>query len=356
MENKNYIYMAITAILIVIFIAMYIIFGDNKFWKTEEFDKTVDEYNERIELKNLEESEMEAAVNEILKDTPGIACWGDGFTYGTYGSGESYPATLEELVKKDGYPYEVVNMGVYGEDSRTVLGRVGALPFVVSESFVIDGSGELIEIAIESEDGSEVNPCIQDYNPGFNPCVVNGVNCTIYGAVTPDALTKASAYYLSRQDYSTKTVEVEAGTVVETSGSTGYDGYINILLIGDGGGYSSDTELMEQTQRFVEKYGEEGKYIVIGRLSGNEESNRVYDDEMEERFGNNYLNAREILSSEEISGVSYSDSDREEMSEGKIPECLTSNGYLNNKGYEALGNIVFERLKELDIMEKVTSR
>ena len=353
MSNKrNYIYIAITVILLIIFFVFYFAFDNNKIWETDEYDEMVEEYNERVEREKAEDVNREARANEILAETPGIACWGDGLTYGTFGEGTSYPSVLEELIKKENYPYEVENMGVYGEDSRTVLGRTGALPFVISEDFTIEGSSELIKMEIESEDGSEVNPCIQDYNPGFNPCVVAGVNCIIYGETRPDNIAKASAYYLSRQDNSTRVVEVPAGTEVMTSGSTEYDDYINILQIGDGGGYSTDRELIEQAVKFAEKFGESDKYIIIGRLSGTAEENAAYDSDMENEFGDHYLNVREVLSSKEVEGVEYSQEDRKAMEEGSIPDCLINNGYLNSKGYEAVAELVFERLKELDIIEK----
>lgn len=351
-NNRNYIYIAITAVLLIIFIVFYFAFDNNKIWETDEYDEMVEEYNERVEQEKAEDANREAKVNEILAETPGIACWGDGLTYGTFGEGTSYPYVLEELIKEENYPYEVDNMGVYGEDSRTVLGRTGALPFIVGEDFTIDGNSELIKMEIKSEDGNEVNPCIQDYNPGFNPCVVAGVNCIIYGETRPDDLTRASAYYLSRQDNSTRAVEVPAGTEVMTSGSTEYEDYINILQIGDGGGYSTDTELIEQSERFAEKFGVSGKYIIIGRMSGTADENEIYDSEMENRFGDHYLNVREMLTSEEIEGVEYSQEDKEAMEEGLIPDCLINNGYLNSKGYEAVARLVFERLKELNIIEK----
>lgn len=351
-SNKNYIYIAITAILIIIFIVFYFVFDNNKIWEKDEFNQMTDEYYEKMEREKAENINRESRANEILSETPGIACWGDGLTYGTFGEGVSYPSVLEEIMKKENYPYSVDNMGVYGEDSRTVLGRTGALPFVIGEDFTIDGNSELIKIDIKSEDGNVVYPCIQDYNPGFNPCIVDGVKCKIYGETSPVSLTEASAYYLNRQDNSTRNVEVSAGTEIMTSGSLDYDNYINILWIGDGGGYSTDTELIEQSERFADKFGETDKYLIIGRMEGTDEENYTYDREMEKKFGDHYLNVREILSSEKIAGVEYSERDKESMEEGSVPNCLKKDEYLKDIGYEAVAELVFERLKELNIVNK----
>lgn len=347
-NNKNIIYMIITGFLIIIFIAMYICFDDNKGWVGNDFDKRVEEYIDRT-IQNKIENENEVKLSEkVLEKTPGIVCWGDGITYGTYGNGTTYVSVLKEFLADRGYPYEVINLGVYGEDSRTVLGRAGALPFVIKDDFKIEGTGsELIKIAIISEDGNEVNPCIQDYNPGFNPCVVAGVKCKIYGETKPDNINKASAYFLSRQDNSNKIVDVPAGTIVNTMGSTAYKNYINILQIGDGGGYSTDTELIEQQVKFVESLEGSEKYIILGRISGSEEDNRTYDSAMERAFGNHYINIRKELTGQEILGVEYSARDKDSMEMGIVPECLKTKEYLNRDGYKALGEIVYNRLEEL---------
>lgn len=350
--NKNYIYMAITGILIIIFIVMYVGFGKENKFEDAEFEKRVEEYSQRLKEEKARAEEEKARADEILAETPGIACWGDGFTYGTYGDGTSYPNKLGELLEEEGYPYEVSNMGVYGEDSRTVLGRCGALPFVVKSDFTIDGNGELIKIDIVSEDGNEVNPCIQDYNPGFNPCVVEGVKCTIYGETTSENIYKANAYYLSRGDNSTESVEVKAGTQIITSGSKDYKKHINILQIGDGGGYSTDTELIEQTERFVNSLDGSQKYIIIGRLTGDDADNEAYDKAMEAKYGNHYINARKIMCGYEVENVVYSQVDKAEAEKGSIPECLAKNGYLNEAGYNELGKIVFSRLEELELLNK----
>ena len=106
----------------------------------------------------------------------GIACVGDSLTEGFGGGGVSYPAVLEEkireMLKKTGKAegreaaerktaekglsglsadedsYRVENLGVCGEDTFTILGRSGALPFVLEEAVRIPAGRERIPVPL----------------------------------------------------------------------------------------------------------------------------------------------------------------------------------------------------------------
>ena len=352
-NERKKIYIILTVVFIIIFIAMYCYFSYTEKAGSGKFNDRINEYNERIENKKAEEEAQAIKIAKLLEETPGIACWGDGYTYGSYGNGDSYPYEIDKLLKGEEYPYEVANMGVYGEDSLTVLGRTGAIPFIIKDSFKIEGTEQdLIPIALTSEKGEEVNPCAQEYNPGFNPCVVAGIDCIIYGGVSNTDITKVANYYFSRQDGKANTIDVPAGTKILTSGSLNYKNYINVLQIGDGGGYSDDDELLQQQIRFAESFGESEKYIIIGRLMGSDEDNDYLDELMTEEFGDHYINVRKLLCQTEIDGVIYSESDKADMKKGIIPQCLKSESYLNSDGYKAVGKIVFERIKSLNLISK----
>ena len=63
---------------------------------------------------------------------PGIVCYGDSLTYGSGGEGVSYPSVLEECLRKNRIYIPVVNMGIGGENTVTIAGRAGAIPFRVA--------------------------------------------------------------------------------------------------------------------------------------------------------------------------------------------------------------------------------
>lgn len=117
-------------------------------------------FRERESLQNPEVqvcekcTALQAAMAQYL---PGIVCWGDSLTAGTGGEGITYPQTIEELIDEnilsknhcDMGTIPVVNMGVGGEDTCTILGRNGAVPFTVKKDFVIPAGTEPAEIEIE---------------------------------------------------------------------------------------------------------------------------------------------------------------------------------------------------------------
>ncbi len=351
--RKNIICIVIIIVLLLLCAGMFKFFDNQKFWLTDDFEKRIVEYNDNVAQEKAKNAESKARREAILEKTPGIACWGDGFTYGTYGGGINYPAVLEDLLEGEEYPYKVSNMGVFGENSLTVLGRMGAVPFVVAEDFTVNGTSEdLIDLKITSEGGQSVNPCMQEVNPGFNPCVVNGIKCTIYGETDSSDPTKPKAYYLNREDGKQNDIDISAGTVIETSGSKDYDNYINIIQIGDGGGYANDNELAEQLARFFERFGNDGKYVILGRIGGSEAQNSALDAQLTAQYGAHYVNIRKLLCSQNAEGAEYTDSDKAEMAQGIVPACLKTENYLNKYGYNAVGKIVFDRLKELGIVEK----
>ena len=84
------------------------------------------------------ESEAPAPVAD---GAPKIVAFGDSLTagYRLRREAESYPALLQEMLRRDGFEYEVVNAGVSGDTSAGGLGRIdwaleqGNVRFVVLE-------------------------------------------------------------------------------------------------------------------------------------------------------------------------------------------------------------------------------
>ena len=67
-----------------------------------------------------------AATPATNPDAPKVVAFGDSLTagYGLAGERESYPALLQERLRRDGLDYEVVNAGVSGDTSAGGLARV----------------------------------------------------------------------------------------------------------------------------------------------------------------------------------------------------------------------------------------
>lgn len=356
MSRTNKIYIIIILIVLVLFgIFRYYESQKDKIDKAE-LEALTQQYNQEAKQIAEEEAEKEAHYAKIREDIPGIICWGDDMTYGKGGINKSYPYVLENLLNDNDYEIPVYNNGVSGEDSLTVLGREGAIPYQVEE-FTIDNARELIEVKVTSSYGGEkVNPLLKKRNPGINPCKINGVEGILYGYVKPAKLDKVDTFFFARNNTGEK-VEVEEGTHIETLG-TKYRDYVNILAVGDNGGYDDNDDLLEQYKMFV-KYLEGSKngnnYLVLGRIKGDKDSNEEFESMMEDEFGKHYLNVRNYLCTEAMNDLKLTaaEEDKKAMENGEIPPSLMfDENNLNDRAYEAIGSLVYKRLVENNFVRK----
>ena len=266
-------------------------------------------YNRQEKLKK-EKEEKEKVVAKLK----GVACWGGSNTVGYVYA--NYIDFLYEDLKDMGYDLPVENKGVKDESTVDVLGRQGSIPIIVGENTEIDGTNNTInDIKIKSSSGANVNILCGTKNPGVNPCSINGVKGTLFGKTSEEDATKTSAFYFQRE-ISGEKVEVPAGTVVQTEGSDAkYKDYINIIWL-ERKGWSTPKELLEQT----------------------------------EKFGDKFINSRKLLVDYAKSdmGKNTTESNKEKIAKGIIPSNLAdNNGLLSVTGCKVLSKNVCDKIKTL---------
>ena len=131
-----------------------------------------------------------------------IVCWGDSLTAPHTGKGikgkvkrivkgAAYPEYLEEML---GDKYEIINCGVGGENTLTIMARQGAYPMKLAHDVVIFKSDEIkfktfignndVSAFISSYNGKRVSPLLQcgwdeDSPAQVNPCTINDKNFLI---------------------------------------------------------------------------------------------------------------------------------------------------------------------------------
>lgn len=351
-------------IICIIFVMLIvIIFGSFKLYdnKQSEINSIQMEEMRTKYIRDLKAEEEERAAKEayyesILEDIPGIVCWGDDMTYGKGGINKSYPYVLENLLNENGYKIPVYNNGVSGEDSLTVLGRQGAIPYC-TESFKLKNSPELIEVKIKSSyNGAEVNPLLGKRNPGVNPCSIDGIDGILYGYVLPADRDKVDKFYFVR-DNTGNSVDIKDNIPIVTSGAR-YKDYVSILAVGEHGGYADNEELVDQNRKFVEFIKgskNENSYLILGMTKGSREDNKEIEEMMEKEFGEHYINVREYLSTKALDDLNLSatDEDKKAMEEGKVPPSLWfDENNLNDQAYEAIGTLVYNKLVEYNYVKK----
>lgn len=282
---------------------------------------------------------------------PGIVCWGDSLTFGTGGNGVSYPSVMEERLCEDRIYIPVVNMGVGGENTVTIAGRAGAIPFKV-KAFTIPAGAAGVEISFEEEEGKPVRP-LEQSDAGINPCIINGVE----GKLTIEKEEDGSRAYFFTRSVPGESVYVPEGTEVETWASSRFEDYIYVVFMGENHGWGSVQELIEQQQAVLAmQKGRQGEYIVIGLPTGTKEERQDLEEQLQAAYGERFLNIREYLSTQGIYDAKKTptEDDLERMEKGMIPVSLLSDDiHFNETGYRLIGNYLYERMEKLGYFDEM---
>ncbi len=393
--KKKTIRTIILAALCVITAAVLLILVVNENAKTDEEDaRLLEQYAKRQTEQADEKQQAEAAVEAeyqkdlaaVLEYLPGIVCWGDTLTAGTESS-VSYPDILQRLLNTyicDIYDFRstisnaddfsritwnnytvsipVINMGVANEDTATILGRSGAVPFILASNVTIPADSEKVRIVLRSEDGSAVSP-LNGGNCGVNPVTIDGITgtLTLEDEHTENGHSYAAGYYFCRAEAGSEK-KVAAGTEVITAAADLYRDYLHVVCIGTYGGYSSATELVSQVKALLSRQTKNtDRYLVIGICyQDGWADTSEYDSALVRAFGDHFVNLRKYLCSDGLSdaGISATSDDRACAASGIVPPSLRSaagDEGLNAKAYKLLGKLVYDRMEKLGYFDEVVT-
>lgn len=290
----------------------------------------------------------------ITQQIPGIVCWGDSLTYGAGGEGITYPGILENLLKEDGLDIPVYNMGVGGESTKQIAARKGAVEIVLDEGVTIPEDLAPVEVRLSLEDHSPL-AILRQGNAGVE--TVSLGSCEGILRIQQEDITGENYQYMfecTEEKYAGKTIG--KGTILTTEGKTKYNRCITVIFMGTNGEYTSADDLINQCREIVEMHYNQNKdrYLILGLTIGTKEEYQWMDDAMMEAFGKRYVNLREYLSlvGMEEAGLEKSAADKEYIDKGAIPPSLLSDHvHLNKHGYNLIGKIVYERMRELGYFE-----
>lgn len=297
-----------------------------------------------------EQNLLQLYTQEVI---PQIVCIGDSLTNGTGGDGVSYPSHLSDLLWEDSIYIPVLNLGVGGENTATISGRMGAIPYQVEE-VVIPKDVEAVPIQFISEENKLIAPLRQG-DAGINPCTIAGVEGRL--SIEQESYQDAEyAYYFTRTEAGEE-VFVEEGTTVHTSAAEVYKDGIFLVFMGENQGYRDIDELIVQQKAILslqEKHSD--KYLILGITSGTAEERKELERRMAETYGDKYINLREYLSTQgpDDAKLTVSEGDLQKMAQGQIPDCLLSDEvHFNAKGYQVIAEVVYERMQKLGYFDEV---
>ncbi|MDO5444467.1 MAG: hypothetical protein Q4F31_02480 [Eubacteriales bacterium] len=328
----------------------------------------------------------EADLAAIQTYMPGIVCWGDVLTGGSAG-GVSFPGVLQDLIDLnicDKYDFRstvdfadnltkirwedyrvdipVVNMGVGEESSYTVLGRAGAVPYLVGEDLTVPAECEPVEIRLTNEFAKHVKPLIFG-DGGVNPVVIGGIEGTLTADPSSYSQYSSGRYSFTRLTPGTET-EIAKGTEIVTSGSNLYKDYIHVIFIGTYGDFYQAQELVDQQKALLARQtGNSDRYIVLGMYMSNDQSipsSTLTQAEslMSQAFGNRFINLRKYLTGDALrdTGITATKDDESYLRNNLVPPSLRSTPYsveLNAQTYEAIGKVVYDRMDMLGYFDEI---
>jgi len=340
----------------------------------------------RVESVNAIQAEYEKDMQTVAQYVPGIVCWGDETTAGTTGY-LNYPYVLQTYIntyfcdiydfassienaaefsrlKWDDYKLQipVVNMGVGKESTYTILGRSGAVPYVVREDFVIPADTEPVGMLIQSEAGKTVTPLIGG-NAGVNNVTINGVE----GTLTIDSdyyyYNGYCNYYFTRLTPGTE-VPVSAGTVVKTAATDMYKDYIHVVLIGTYGEYEGAEDLVRQVKTLLARQTQNSdRFIVLGPYTDSLYTMSHYeldaiDNSMMQAFGSRYISIRKYLLGNGYidAGISPSGEDPYYIGNDIVPPSFrvsSESMELNSIAHKLIGKLIFTRMESLGYFDEI---
>lgn len=351
----------------------------------EQHSSQRQEMNEaRQENQALIQQTYQQHQETLAQYLPGIVCWGDSLTAGTSGN-VSYPQILQELIdtnlcnrydlryaftstdviarinpKDYRISIPVVNMGSGQENTATILGRAGVLPYVVQRNFVIPAETESVAIYLESQDGRPVTPLMAG-NAGVNPVVIAGVA----GNIARVYKNNTFVYEFTRLEAG-EAVAVDKKTEILTAADKEYQDYIHIVWLGTYDNGSNPEKLLKDTKALLERQELNGeRFLVIGPCATNgtwsTQSMRTLDaidSAMTQEFGNQYVSLRKYLISDGLrdAGLTATKADNDNIKRGAVPESFRSSATgadLNAVGYELVANLVYGRMEQLGYFDEI---
>ncbi|WP_136440287.1 hypothetical protein [Pacificoceanicola onchidii] len=270
---------------------------------------------------------------------PNFVASGDSLTAGSGGGGTSYPSVLAGLTGR-----VVTNLGVGGEGSRTIAGRVGALPYLATPAGdQLPASGG-VTVTLTGTDGGAVAPLLQG-SAGLNPCTLEGVTGT---------LSESGGTYTFTRAASGSVVPVPRPAPVITA-SAAHKGDIHLFWWGQNDGTNDATDIIARIRAGIDWMDAlDKRFLVLGLTTSTLDYRAPMHAQFLVAFGRRFVNLQEYLASYaalsevEITPTAQDDAD---IAAGMVPDSLRSDAtHLNAAGYSLVANCIHNRAIELGFL------
>jgi hypothetical protein len=255
----------------------------------------------------------------------------------------------------------VENMATGKETTYTVLGRAGAIPYVLAEDLVVPADPEPIRVYFTSEGGQYVTP-LTGGDLKFNNIEIGGIEGTL--------ARDGEYYYNGYPSYSFTRVSagqeqtIPKGTKFKIASEDLYKNYIHVVMIGMYGEYVSSEDLVNQVKALLARQTQNSeRYIVLGPyshnifMSGNATMNNI-DDAMMEAFGNRYISIRKYLIGDGYTdaGIGISGEDKYYIAQEMVPPSFrvaSQSEELNSLAHKLIGKLIYTRMDNLGYFDEI---
>lgn len=288
---------------------------------------------------NTSNQKSDGEEPKTFVEPEGVVCWGDSLTVGLAGG---YPKVLADCLKEAGVNIPVANEGVTSEGTGKIMARAGVTPYKVAEAIRIPEKVEPVFLKIE--DGKE--KLITSFPKGkfqYTDVTIQGIE----GKLTRNS--QKSGWNFTR-NYKGESSYIAANTKIRFNYIDRYKNYIPIIFMGTNGGFSSIEDLIQQQQAILDTFTDNDRFLIIGLTHQTVVDEDKLDAELQKHWGKNFINLREYLSGQGVydAGFKPKSSDLAQMKKGTVPDIVrTDSVHYKLEGYQVLGKLVFQRMKEL---------
>lgn len=283
---------------------------------------------------------------------------------------DSYPGLLQDLL---GDGYDVVNCGVGGENTLTIMARQGAYPMVLAHDVVLFndeerkfdtfiGNNDIPTFISSYDHKTEVLPLLQggykeDACARVNPVSIDGKLITLESQTkfwqNPNKKFEFEFnYFLTPKQEISKTDTLRKGSIIKTQAMRKLRGaWCDVFFIGQNGGFKNAADLVKQVKAMI-AYSRCKNYVVVSfhkpngvmptpaRMAGME-------DTLQHVFGSRFINLRRhmVTSGLKEAGMTPTQEDKDSIKHGMVPPQLMVDGtHFKKEGYRIIAQLVKKKI------------
>lgn len=295
-----------------------------------------------------------AAEDAGISSARRIVCWGDSLT-----AGGGWTTQLQTL---SGVP--VYNAGTGGENARTIMARQGGDAMLIND-VTIPATTTPVTLKLYTDGGFDTvfgykaTPLMQGGSNHVNPVRIGDIEGTL--AWTGSTYNDPAGTWTFTRTTAGNTAEITRPTVIQTNYDRNYNGGIMVVFMGQNGGYTDNTDLVNM-HKLMKEHSFCRHMVVLGLSSGSTSTRADYETAMKSAFGRDFISLREYLATAiyagetivscyglEDAGLTATQADLDAIATGTVPPQLLSDSvHYTTACKTVIGTMLYNKMHELN--------